>query len=151
MSINYEIDGGQLAEQERRHQREDVDTWDLATVAKVFYDLGQAYPNEPIWTRLEALPLAVSGCEFGDTFLKDGFVPYNPFFTAKHWPPLKNPNLFTRTYSACQHVLAVLYDPFRSEKHAFPPAWGMHFALWNDTSDVCPRCVQEQAAGLPRA
>jgi len=44
----------------------------------------------------------------------------------------------------------VLYDPFRSDKFTLPPAWGMHFALWNDPSELCPRCWQEQASSLPR-
>jgi hypothetical protein len=128
-----------------------IDTWDFDTIAKVLYDLGEWYSNEIIWTPLETLPLAVSRSEFGDSFVKDRFLPYHPFFTAHKKPPLENPSVFSRTYPGCQHVLAVLYDPYVSQKDTFPQAWGMHFALWNDTSDICPNCWQEQAAGLPRA
>ena len=84
----------------RRHQREDIDTWDFGTVAKVLHDLGEWYSLEIIWTRLETLQLAVSRSEFGDSFLKDRFVPYHPFFVARQKPPLENPSLFSRTYPA---------------------------------------------------
>lgn len=142
MSIQFETDLENLAaEYVRRHQREDVDTWDFGTVAKVLHDLGEWYSDEIIWTRLETLQLAVSQSEFGDTFLKDHFVPYHPFFAAQQKPPLTNPSVFSRTYPGCRHVLAVLYDPFRSEKHTFPPAWAMHFELWNDTLDICHRLL----------
>jgi hypothetical protein len=150
--IQFETDLQHLdPEALRRAQREGIDTWDLGTVAKVLHDLGEWYSLEIIWTQIESLPLAVSRKEFGDSFLKDRFVPYHPFFAAQQKPPLTNPSLFSRTYSACQHVLAVLYDPFRSQKHTFPPAWAMHFELWNDTSDLCHRCREEQGAGLPQA
>jgi hypothetical protein len=76
MSIQFETDLENLAaEYVRRHQREDVDTWDFGTVAKVLYDLGEWYSLEIIWTQIETLRLAVSLSEFGDSFLKDRFVP----------------------------------------------------------------------------
>ena len=143
MSIEFEVDLQKLAaEHLRRTQREDVDTWDVGTVTKVLHDLSKWYPLEIIWTRLETLHLAVSRSEFGDSFLKDRFVPYHPFFVAAQKPPLENPTVFSRTYPGCRHILAVLYDPFRSDKFTFPPAWAMHFEVWNDASELCPRCRQ---------
>jgi hypothetical protein len=92
MSIEFEVDLQKLAaEHLRRTQREDVDTWDVGTVAKVLHDLSKWYSLEIIRTRLETLHLAVSRSEFGDSFLKDRFVPYHPFFVAAQKPPLENP------------------------------------------------------------
>jgi hypothetical protein len=152
MSTQFEDDLDKLpAEEIRRQQREKIDTWDVDTVAKILDDLGESYPYEIIFQPIETLRLAVSRSEFGATCLRDGFVPYHPFFAARLRPPLQNPLLYSRTYPACHHILCLLYDPFRSDKQTFPPAWASHYALWNDTSDLCHRCREEQAAGLPQA